>query len=125
MHPLTFSAAPPVLHCPFTSFPSLPRGDQQHFVRRDELRAAWSIFTPLLHAIDRGEISPERYPYGSRGPADQDRFLADSGYLRSVRYVWRPSHSQTHMVQAQSGPDLHGKVPSTSASPAGPAKPNL
>jgi hypothetical protein len=31
-------------------------GDQQHFVRRDELRAAWQIFTPLLHAIDRGEV---------------------------------------------------------------------
>jgi len=24
-------------------------GDQLHFVRRDELRAAWAIFTPLLH----------------------------------------------------------------------------
>lgn len=57
-----------------TITPSLsPRGDQQHFVRRDELRAAWNIFTPLLHGIDRGEITPEPYPYGSRGPADQDR----------------------------------------------------
>lgn len=66
-------------------------------MRRDELRAAWSIFTPLLHSIDRGEITPEPYPYGSRGPAYQDRFLADSGYLRSVNYIWRPSKSTGSM----------------------------
>ena len=27
-------------------------GDQQHFVRRDELRAAWAAFDPLLKALD-------------------------------------------------------------------------
>ena len=27
------------------------RGNQQHFVRRDELRAAWAIWTPLLHQV--------------------------------------------------------------------------
>eukprot|EP00879_Flechtneria_rotunda_P017147 GHRR01017958.1.p1 GENE.GHRR01017958.1~~GHRR01017958.1.p1 ORF type:complete len:482 (+),score=136.79 GHRR01017958.1:223-1668(+) len=67
------------------------RGDQQHFVRRDELRAAWAIFTPLLHAIDRGEITPEPYTYGSRGPPSQDKFLAESGYQRSTRYEWKPA----------------------------------
>lgn len=30
------------------------RGDQQHFVRRDELRAAWAIFTPLLQVSGAG-----------------------------------------------------------------------
>lgn len=40
------------------------RGDQQHFVRRDELRAAWSIFTPLLHQIDAGELDPVEYAIG-------------------------------------------------------------
>ncbi len=40
-------------------------GDQQHFVRRDELRAAWAIFTPLLHEIDAGRVPPPLpYPYG-------------------------------------------------------------
>lgn len=42
------------------------RGDQQHFVRRDELRAAWAIFTPLLHAIDAGAVPLHPYPYGAR-----------------------------------------------------------
>ena len=40
------------------------RGDQQHFVRRDELRAAWAIFTPLLHAIDAGKVPLHSYAYG-------------------------------------------------------------
>jgi glucose-6-phosphate 1-dehydrogenase len=40
-------------------------GDQQHFVRRDELRAAWAIFTPLLHAIDKGEVPVEPYEAGA------------------------------------------------------------
>lgn len=40
------------------------RGDQQHFVRRDELRAAWAIFTPLLHQIDDGKLTPEPYVFG-------------------------------------------------------------
>lgn len=42
--------------------PWLRAGDQQHFVRRDELRAAWAIFTPLLHAIDGGS-GPQLHPY--------------------------------------------------------------
>jgi len=66
------------------------RGDQQHFVRRDELRAAWAIFTPLLHAVDAGEVDPLPYAYGSRGPAAADALLAEAGYVRTRGYVWRP-----------------------------------
>lgn len=66
------------------------RGDQQHFVRRDELRAAWAIFTPLLHSIDAGEVRPLPYAYGSRGPAEADELLARAGYVRTRGYVWRP-----------------------------------
>lgn len=43
-------------------------GDKRLFIRDDELDAAWSIFTPLLHAIDKERPIPEMYPYGSRGP---------------------------------------------------------
>jgi glucose-6-phosphate 1-dehydrogenase len=70
-------------------------------VRRDELRAAWSIFTPVLHAIDRGEVEPEPYEYGSRGPASQDPFLAAAGYKRTARYSWKPSKSTEAMEQAK------------------------
>lgn len=65
-------------------------GNQQHFVRRDELRASWAIFTPMLHKLDKGE-GPElqKYPYGARGVEAGDQLVADSGYVRSSRYSWK------------------------------------
>lgn len=66
------------------------RGDQQHFVRRDELRAAWEIFTPLLHKIDRGELKSVSYKPGSRGPAEADELLEKAGYVQTHGYIWIP-----------------------------------
>ncbi|XP_014749058.1 PREDICTED: glucose-6-phosphate 1-dehydrogenase [Sturnus vulgaris] len=39
-------------------------GNQMHFVRSDELREAWRIFTPLLHQIEQRREPPIPYPYG-------------------------------------------------------------
>lgn len=66
------------------------RGDQQHFVRRDELKAAWEIFTPLLHKIDDGELKPLPYKPSSRGPPEADQLLAKAGYVQTHGYVWIP-----------------------------------
>ncbi|KAG0456566.1 hypothetical protein HPP92_024354 [Vanilla planifolia] len=66
------------------------RGDQQHFVRRDELRAAWEIFTPLLHQIDNGELKPLAYKPGSRGPPEADELLSKAGYVQTHGYIWIP-----------------------------------
>ncbi|PAL80153.1 hypothetical protein CEJ83_19825, partial [Acinetobacter baumannii] len=66
------------------------RGDQQHFVRRDELKAAWEIFTPLLHRIDNGEMKPLPYKPGSRGPAEADELLSEVGYVQTHGYIWIP-----------------------------------
>ncbi|KAL1332076.1 hypothetical protein HN51_060950 [Arachis hypogaea] len=66
------------------------RGDQQHFVRRDELKASWKIFTPLLHRIDRGEFKPLPYKPGSRGPAEADELLRKAGYVQTHGYIWIP-----------------------------------
>eukprot|EP00262_Sarcandra_glabra_P012784 TRINITY_DN336_c0_g1_i3.p1 TRINITY_DN336_c0_g1~~TRINITY_DN336_c0_g1_i3.p1 ORF type:complete len:523 (+),score=97.95 TRINITY_DN336_c0_g1_i3:266-1834(+) len=66
------------------------RGDQQHFVRRDELKAAWEIFTPLLHRIDEGEMKTLRYKMGSRGPVEADELLAKAGYVQTHGYIWVP-----------------------------------
>ncbi|THU70807.1 hypothetical protein C4D60_Mb08t28890 [Musa balbisiana] len=66
------------------------RGDQQHFVRRDELRVAWEIFTPLLHRIDAGQLEPISYKPGSRGPAEADELLAKAGYVQTHGYIWIP-----------------------------------
>lgn len=66
------------------------RGDQQHFVRRDELRAAWEIVTPLLHKIDDGKIKPIPYKPGSRGPEEADELLKKAGYVQTHGYIWIP-----------------------------------
>eukprot|EP00056_Hartaetosiga_gracilis_P010205 m.149590 g.149590 ORF g.149590 m.149590 type:complete len:614 (-) comp13271_c1_seq19:1305-3146(-) len=55
-------------------------GSANNFVRRDELREAWRIFTPLLHAIDNGEIDPIPYDFGSRGPKETDELATKCGY---------------------------------------------
>jgi glucose-6-phosphate 1-dehydrogenase len=44
------------------------RGDKSLFIRRDELDAAWDIFTPALHEIERAGAVPEPYVFGSEGP---------------------------------------------------------
>ncbi|KAI9216047.1 glucose-6-phosphate dehydrogenase [Blastocladiella britannica] len=67
------------------------RGDQANFVRDDELDAAWALFTPVLHAIDRGEADVEAYEYGSRGPAGLKEWMAGLGVARDRQeYVWAP-----------------------------------
>ncbi|KAG0213246.1 Glucose-6-phosphate 1-dehydrogenase [Mortierella sp. GBA30] len=69
------------------------KGDHSNFVRDDELDAAWKIFTPILKTIDRGEIEPTPYAFGSRGPKGVTEFVAKYGYKRGKQeYVW-PQHS--------------------------------
>lgn len=36
--------------------------------RNDELEAAWDLYTPVLHELEHSRLTPEMYPYGSRGP---------------------------------------------------------
>ncbi|KAJ8660674.1 glucose-6-phosphate dehydrogenase [Lichtheimia ornata] len=66
------------------------RSDHSNFVRDDELDAAWRIFTPLLHKIDREKIQPKPYPYGSRGPQELDDFVTRYGFKRDTKapYEW-------------------------------------
>jgi glucose-6-phosphate 1-dehydrogenase len=47
------------------------QGDQLNFVRSDELREAWRIFTPMLHDVDAGKGERINYKYGSRGPVSR------------------------------------------------------
>lgn len=73
------------------------RGDQQHFVRRDELRAAWAVYTPLLHAIDAGKVNLLSYPYGTRGPPQSDVLVSKSGFVKNSEYIWTPSSQRKSM----------------------------
>jgi glucose-6-phosphate 1-dehydrogenase len=68
------------------------RGDQQHFLRRDELKAAWNIFTPLLKKIDQGKVPVHEYEFGGRGPQQADDLLQRTGYKRPVDYTWSLKH---------------------------------
>ncbi|KAI8841352.1 glucose-6-phosphate dehydrogenase [Chytridium lagenaria] len=61
------------------------KGDKSNF-----LDAAWRIFTPLLHRIEREKIRPEPYVFGSRGPEGVNPFIEKHGYQRHAGYVWNP-----------------------------------
>ena len=64
-------------------------GRQSAFVRDDELRRAWEIFTPVLHKIEKENIRPIKYHQGGRGPKEADDFIAKvGGYKRSEDYVY-------------------------------------
>ncbi|KAM7134272.1 LOW QUALITY PROTEIN: glucose-6-phosphate 1-dehydrogenase [Macrochelys suwanniensis] len=67
-------------------------GNQMHFVRSDELREAWRIFTPLLHKIESERIKPIPYCYGSRGPPEADELLKRVGFLYEGTYRWVNPH---------------------------------
>lgn len=66
------------------------RGEHANFVRDDELIAAWKIFTPLLHKIEKEKIKPEPYAYGTRGPEKINEFVRKYGVerLEHEEYEW-------------------------------------
>ncbi|KAM6976516.1 glucose-6-phosphate 1-dehydrogenase-like [Aplochiton taeniatus] len=63
-------------------------GNQMHFVRSDELKEAWRIFTPLLHHIEREKTPPVPYTYGSRGPNEADELVKRVGFRYEGTYKW-------------------------------------
>lgn len=68
------------------------QGKHAAFVRDDELRRAWEIFTPLLHKIENENVQPVIYEQGSRGPDESDTFIHDvGGYSRNEDYVFYES----------------------------------
>eukprot|EP01069_Polyplicarium_translucidae_P001287 Polyplicarium_translucidae@DN1610_c0_g1_i2.p1 len=64
------------------------RGDKQNFVRTDELREAWRVFTPVLHAIENQEIEPIPYSFGSRGPPEAYDLISRFNYTYTSGYKW-------------------------------------
>jgi glucose-6-phosphate 1-dehydrogenase len=62
-------------------------GKQASFVRDDELRRAWEIFTPVLHEIETSSVAPIVYEPGGRGPKEADDFIEHrAGYIRNTEY---------------------------------------
>ncbi|XP_067636759.1 glucose-6-phosphate 1-dehydrogenase isoform X2 [Eurosta solidaginis] len=63
-------------------------GSQMHFVRSDELREAWRIFTPVLHEIEKQGVQPIPYVYGSRGPKEADKMTKENNFKYYGSYKW-------------------------------------
>ncbi|KAH9602281.1 hypothetical protein KSS87_015442 [Heliosperma pusillum] len=55
-----------------------------------QFQAAWEIFTPLLHRIDKGQLKSIPYKPGTRGPAEADELLQKAGYVQTHGYIWIP-----------------------------------
>lgn len=64
------------------------KSDHSLFVRSDELRASWKIFTPLLLTLEEKQIKPIIYEYGSRGPQEGDDLIKRYGFVRNENYKW-------------------------------------
>ncbi|XP_056279693.1 LOW QUALITY PROTEIN: glucose-6-phosphate 1-dehydrogenase-like [Pseudoliparis swirei] len=68
-------------------------GNQMHFVRSDELRESWRIFTPFLHRIEGEKTRPIPYTYGSRGPNEADDLVKRVGFRYEGTYKWVKPHT--------------------------------
>lgn len=67
-------------------------GSQTNFVRSDELREAWRIFTPVLHQLEREKVAPKPYTFGCRnGPEEADELMSKVGFKYSGTYKWPPN----------------------------------
>lgn len=47
------------------------RGDHSLFIQDAELAASWDIVTPILHALEKENIKPQSYAFGSAGPIEE------------------------------------------------------
>jgi hypothetical protein len=65
------------------------QGDQLNFVRSDELREAWRIFTPMLHEREAGKGEIYNYKYGSRGPVSLNAYCTQLTTLLATSSVRR------------------------------------
>lgn len=57
-------------------------GDRSLFIRAEELAAAWDIFTPALHHLEKRGVKPQSYLFGSGGPASAAELAGKVGVLR-------------------------------------------
>eukprot|EP01053_Blabericola_migrator_P010356 Blabericola_migrator_1__10355@NODE_582_length_7491_cov_233_955684_g431_i0_p2_GENE_NODE_582_length_7491_cov_233_955684_g431_i0NODE_582_length_7491_cov_233_955684_g431_i0_p2_ORF_typecomplete_len813_score163_46G6PD_C/PF02781_16/3e116G6PD_N/PF00479_22/4_2e54Glucosamine_iso/PF01182_20/4_6e03Glucosamine_iso/PF01182_20/8_3e43_NODE_582_length_7491_cov_233_955684_g431_i0332441 len=64
------------------------KGDKRNFVRSDELREAWRIFTPLLNELESRKTVPEFYEAGSTGPEKAYALIRNHGYTKNEGYTW-------------------------------------
>ncbi|PAA91876.1 hypothetical protein BOX15_Mlig009613g1 [Macrostomum lignano] len=87
-------------------------GSQINFVRTDELREAWRVFTPALHALESQRVAPHPYPYGVRnGPPQSDEFMRRLGFTFSGQYFYPHGGSGAGPVKQPSDRAADSKPP--------------
>lgn len=64
------------------------RGDHTSFVRDDELRESWKLFTPLLNKVDDNQFDLTKYKFGTRGPQQSDELIRRVGFRYPGTYLW-------------------------------------
>ncbi|XP_053993596.1 glucose-6-phosphate 1-dehydrogenase-like [Hylaeus volcanicus] len=69
------------------------KGDQQNFVRTDELLESWRILTPCLHYLEQKKIRPIPYPARSRGPQEAYNLIVKKGYKPAKHFSY--SHNSS------------------------------
>jgi len=67
-----------------TLLADIASGDQTLFVHADEAVAAWTIYAPVLDAMEGGELETHAYAAGSWGPEEADRLLDDGEQWRTT-----------------------------------------
>ncbi|RWS24016.1 glucose-6-phosphate dehydrogenase-like protein [Leptotrombidium deliense] len=66
-------------------------GSQTHFVRSDELKEAWRIFTPVLHHLETEKVVPIEYTFGARGLKEADELSRRHNFVYTGKYQWQKS----------------------------------
>lgn len=64
------------------------KGTQLKFVRTDELKEAWRIYTPLLHRIEAEKKRPISYVYGSHGPVEVGAMCEANNFKFYGQFDW-------------------------------------
>ena len=57
-------------------------GDATDFVSAEELLYSWEIFTPLLEYLEKNNVVPYNYKFGSRGPKESDDLFRKYGLIK-------------------------------------------
>jgi glucose-6-phosphate 1-dehydrogenase len=81
------------------------RGDEESFVRSDELLRSWQLFTPFLESIEGGKKEVIRYPFGSRGPKGADEMLTQFNFMCSHAVLPGKQRSAQTVIEDPSSSD--------------------
>ena len=58
-------------------------GHRAHFVRGDELEAAWAIVDPVNEAVERGDVAMATYALGGDGPEEANALASRVGVVQT------------------------------------------